>query len=138
VQRNTIAAIQSLSAMAENPLGPKPAPAATTGGLPAGWPGPSSPPAAATPPVAEVEPQSTAASGEAKEAAGPSLAGLAANNWLGFLQDQFSKVAHATLAASPPTGSNPAAPVAKKAAARKAVTKVAARRRGPARKVAPR
>jgi len=140
VQRNTIAAIHSFSVMAEGTFAPKPATAtAPAGGLPSGWPSPA-PMVAATPPPApepvELPPAVEApatTSGDTKAAANPLLAGLAANNWLGFMQDQFSKVAQAALAGSPAVPAK-AAPVARKAAPKAAAKKT--RRRPAARKVA--
>ena len=132
VQRNTIAALQSMAAMTESAAPPPET------GLPKGWPSPAP---VATPPVAAahpepVEPQSASAAGDeaAPAAASPLLAGLAASNWLGFMQDQFSKVAQAALAtSSTPEAAGPASTIRRKAAA---PAKKAARRRAAPRKAA--
>lgn len=133
VQRNTIAAIHSLSAMAEQSFaGNPPAAAPTGGGLPEGWPGVAPAAAAAASVATEAppmpDPPAAAPSAdrgtEAAPGGGPLLAGLATNNWLGFMQEQFSKVAQAALAGSPP------AAVAPKAAARKAPARPAAKKTG--------
>ena len=108
VQRNTIAAIQSLSAMAEGAMAGKgPAPPAP-GGLPSGWPAmsvpvPASPPAAASPPSSSASaPSAEVASGDdtpMPDAVDP-LVNSAANNWLALMQQQFMKVAASALAPS--------------------------------------
>ena len=100
VQRNTIAAIQSLSTMAESPLAgwpathPSPPVAPPAGsastGLPAGWP--TSP---ASPPSDDAQP--AAATTGTPDAVDPDV-GVATSNWLGFMQEQFMKVAQAALA----------------------------------------
>ncbi len=62
------------------------------------------------------------------------LAGLAASNWLGFMQDQFSKVAQAALAGTTASAAIPkSAPAARKTPA-KAAAKKAGRRKTAARK----
>ncbi|MEO8935330.1 MAG: PhaM family polyhydroxyalkanoate granule multifunctional regulatory protein [Burkholderiaceae bacterium] len=148
VQRNTIAAIQSFSAIADHAMTAQPAAAAPHSALPAGWPGtqfPKADPAPPPPPPAE-QPAATVAPPDpvqeppvaAEAAGGGMLAGMAANHWLGFMQDQFAKVAQAALAtqaghagvADEPAVARPSArkkaggPVAKKTARRaKAVRK---------------
>ncbi len=138
VQRNTIATIQSLSAMAEGVMaGKAPAPAdAPASGLPAGWP--MTPPAAAAPPTMDVTPPASpieSAAPPAVDAPAPTtgidpVVGLATNNWLGFMQEQFMKVAQAAVAPPVPDGVStsatrgaarkPSAKSAKPAASRKA------------------
>lgn len=135
VQRNTIAAIKSFGAMGA-PAAPAASPA--VGGLPPGWPM-SPTPADAPEPVAAVAPveapppakpraprapraEPTAAPPSASAASSPDmLASLAANNWLGYMQDQFSKVAKVALAkpstkAAVPAPAKASAPVGRKAA----------------------
>lgn len=169
VQRHTIAALHSLSAMADGSGEPKAAPA--TGGLPAGWPMPQGAPAsaarpapaAASPARAEAAPPESDANGaDAGDAgsddkdsdasgAAPGVlegfaGGLAANQWLGFLQEQFARVAQAATASPAAPGASPAASrkTARKAAPRKAAgaagtagrrpaAKTAGRKRAPAR-----
>ena len=65
------------------------------------------------------------------------LAGLTANNWLGYMQDQFAKVAQAALASSSSTSANNANGKPAAAAPRappKAASKTAAKRRPAAKK----
>lgn len=184
VQRHTIAAIQSLSAMADASIprssGSPPAAASAAapgGGLPAGWPmsqataAPAAPSAAtgsppappATPPA--IPSPSPGASQAADESASPSasdaavptdaapdaapapsaegsmMAGLAANNWLGFMQEQFARVAQAALASGDGSGSRPspqpaptaAAPRKRAAASAAAKKSIAGRKRTSAR-----
>ena len=127
VQRHTIAAIHSISAMADGGAAEPPA------GLPPGWPisaTTSTPPAPAAAPAPEpAAPAPVAAepaeSADAKPDA-PSLLGLAANNWLGLLQDQFGRVAQAATAAS----STPPATARKSAVPAKTARKAAAKRAG--------
>ena len=132
VQRNTIAAISSLSAMAESGFAAKAAPQAT-GGLPAGWPSPAATPVPAVVASPTPAPQPTAQEAApvvappAEANASPLLGGLATNNWLGFMQDQFSKVAQAALAGSSTGDAAKVAAPARKAAA-KAPAKKAKRR----------
>jgi hypothetical protein len=133
VQRNTIAAISSLSAMADSGFAAKLA-AQPTGGLPAAWPGtaPSPQPAVVASPSSapEADAPAAAAAPAAEANASPPLAGLATSKWLGFMQDQFSKVAQAALAGSS-TGAAakavaPARKTGVKALARKAKRRPAA------------
>ena len=133
VQRHTIAAIHSISMMADGGAAEAPA------GLPTGWPmsataaPPVRTPAPAPEPVpADPAPVAAAPAGsadsadsaEAKPDAPNSLLGLAANNWLGLLQDQFSRVAQAAAGAS----SAPPAAARKTAVPAKATSKAAAKR----------
>ncbi len=148
VQRHTISAIQSLSAMSDAAPMVKTPSSSASGGLPAGWP--MSPPAPA--PVAKARPEPPAEAPPASEPAAPlpepknaveaptvapMLAGLATNNWLGFMQDQFAKVAQAALATSD-VGRKVHADATAKAPAGKAATKASAKKartgRAPARK----
>ena len=169
VQRHTIAAIQSLGAMAESPRAEKAS--ATPSGLPPGWPvsrkaAPA--PAPAVRPEPESEPpdepeeveapaprprparKSKARKGKAASAstaksgaAADPLTGLAAGNWLGYMQDQFTKVAQAALANGPAaTGagkaakSTPSTPPSPPAKAARRKTSKARRKASPARKAA--
>ncbi len=114
VQRNTIAAIQSLSAMA-----------GASGQAAPPWPQPQpqtpvAAPAPVDPPVPAPEP---APADPAAEPATP-----AAANWLGLLQDQFARVAEAALAPAART-----APAAAKAPAKAAGRRPATKRRTTAR-----
>lgn len=133
VQRNTIAAIQSLSAMAEGALAGKgPSPSASTAsspsepsstGLPPGWPTPPAPaePPSATPPAASpaAVPSETPSAETSAVAGTPDpVVGLAANNWLGFMQDQFMKVAQAAIAPVRPGAPAPSKKAAKKRTSR--------------------
>lgn len=142
VQRNTIATIQSLSTMAEGAMAGAPSsPAVPPGGLPPGWPMTSSspspfPPAPSpiapspiTPQAVPVDPPATTAteSGGSPAAEAPTattpvdpVLGLAANNWLGFLQQQFMKVAQAAIAPVEPGDAAPAKVAAKKSTTRSA------------------
>ena len=117
VQRHTIAAVQSWSAMRDQVM--------PGVGTPAGWPATPAPAAGATTPPAAppawMTPESVAASpAPAPESAPdasaspelPPMAGLAANSWMGFLQEQFARVAEAAVAASQtaPAAAAPDAP----------------------------
>ncbi len=144
VQRNTIAAIQSLSAMADGVMAGNAAPPAAAGtasadaapsGLPPGWPAMPPPAPQATPPEAPVEvaPPVAAAPGPGAET-DPAVS-LATSNWLGLMQQQFMKVAQAAIAPPlPQDASKPAtrAP-GRKRTARAASAKTArnAKRRTP-------
>ena len=133
VQRNTISAIQSFASMAENPLGPKSPNAAKTGGLPAGWPTASLAPAPElkpdpVPPVLEAA--------VAEDASNP--LGVAANNWLGFMQDQFSKVAQAAMATTAPDATAANKPAIRKAASKSPAKQVKRRRAATRKAAAPR
>ena len=133
VQRNTIAAIQSLGASLSEATRTARAPeqkAAPASGLPPGWP--VGAPREHTPAAAEVAstaaPSTEAApSAEAEPAPAPArpaktrekpaapsptqpagaLPALSPANWLGYMQDQFSKVAGAALAAPATRASTP-------------------------------
>lgn len=135
VQRHTIAALQSLSRMPDTgTTATKPAREATPPAPRAEAPTPPpAPPAEAKPD----EPQQPTPDAEAAPAA--PLAGMGASNWLGYLQDQFTKVAQAALSASTPAGSRTAAqataPPPKRAAAKRPAAKrkpAAKRRKAPA------
>lgn len=124
VQRNTIAAIQSLSAMADQVTATKPATPTETpasAGLQPGWPAARS--------EAEQKPQVEHAAPPTDEGKSTpaALPGLAAGNWLGYLQDQFTKVAQAALVSSAPVGKT--APTKKTSVTRKAASKKAATRK---------
>lgn len=110
VQRNTIAAIQSLSSMT----------GATTSAVESRVESPPAWAAAAASPSAPAAADATSpaapeAAPAAAEAAAPP-AGFAAANWLGYLQDQFARVAQAALAVPVVA---PAKTATKKSAARK-------------------
>lgn len=140
VQRNTIAAIQSFSAIADHAMTAQPGATAPHSTLPPGWPGtqfPKADPAPSPPtepPVATVAPPDPVQEppAVAEEAGGGMLAGLAANHWLGFMQDQFAKVAQAALATQAGHGGAAIEAVVAKTAARKkaggSVAKKTARR----------
>ena len=166
VQRHTIAALNSFTVMSDAAK-PKEAPALPKtminpverfANL---WPMPQAPkpqqaaPAEEDPPPAPPEePPPEAGSDEAPAAesaaeppadgmpatAGAMLANVAANNWLGFMQEQFMKVAQAAIAGSSPAAPDPAdgtdasAAPARKARAKPAVKKTAKPRRAPAQK----
>jgi hypothetical protein len=115
VQRHTIVALKSLSAM------PSPAVAAP----PASWSASPAPPD----PEAPEPPASTSTGADSPPAAATGLPGLAADNWLTYMQDQFAKVAQAALTATGPavasakagdkTPGTPAVPKARKRRAAK-------------------
>ena len=142
VQRHTIAAIRSLSAMGGAAPATKPS---TVGGLPAGWPTSvaSTPPApVAAPPVpppaespAPPDFASTPPDPEGSEApaAAAPLAGLAAGNWLGFMQDQFAKVAQAALTTSD-VGRNARSDAAPSVKAKQTAAKAPAKKATPRRR----
>jgi len=112
VQRHTIAALRSLSAVPDAPAPPAPTP---------------SPPAAA-----RSAPETPSPVPSAAESAPPAVAqpGIAAGQWLGYLQDQFAKVAEAALGGTTPTAGQ--SPAAKRApAASKRARKAAAPRKRP-------
>ena len=146
VQRNTVAAIKSFGGLgAQSPTAPS-APSAADG-LPPGWPM-NAPPAAAgsaaptpveaAPGAVETEPEpprpraprpkKTAA--RAAPTPTDALASMAANNWLGYMQDQFSKVAKAALAPSKTPAATPK-PSAAAAPVRKTAKKAKKAGRGP-------
>ena len=147
VQRNTVAAIQSLGAMSGT-LTPAKGAAPSTGGLPPGWPAPAQAPApapvASAPPpepepVVEPEPEpEPEAPAAAEPASAPPVAAaigqLAATRWLEVLQDQFSRVAQAALAGQPAAP----APAAKSSAATPPVRKVATKKKAAKRAAATR
>ena len=142
VQRNTIAAIKTFGALGtQAAAAPTPSAAAALGGLPPGWPMnavPDEPPPAPAPFAAPVEPveptppkpraprAKTAVAKSAPASPTDTLASMAANNWLGYMQDQFSKVAKAALATSPAAAG---APPTAKAPGKKVATKAARKRR---------
>ncbi len=99
VQRHTIAALQSLSAMPAAA-----AQAARTSSAPEPRREPTPEPRSPSPePQGEVRPPAPPAPAALANDAAPSsapLAGMAASNWLGYLQDQFTKVAQAAMAGS--------------------------------------
>jgi hypothetical protein len=120
VQRHTIAALRSFSTVPEAASPPKPPPAVA-------------------PPVSRSVPEPPAPAPVAAQTApqvAPTIApqpGIAAGQWLGYLQDQFAKVAEAALGAAAPNGGT--APAAKRAppVAEKPARKAAApRKRRPA------
>ncbi len=131
VQRHTIAALHSLSAMPG--AATRAATAAQASAMPPPFPRPAAP-APEPPPAPNPEPPAAAevaapspepAPAEAAPPAEP-LAGLAASNWLGYLQDQFTKVAQAAMAAATrgePRPAPPAATAKRPAAKRKPAAK---------------
>ena len=154
VQRNTIAAIQSLGASMSEAAGTGRAPehkAPPASGLPPGWPvgaprehtlaeveaGPA--PAAEAAPHAEVELAPARSAKRQKQAAASTsqpasvLPGLSPANWLGYMQDQFSKVAEAALATPAiRTRMSPSGPKAKGALVKARTGRAAASRKKPA------
>ena len=107
VQRHTIAAIRALATPLDKPASMDAQSAST---LPPGWPT-----AAAT---AATTPETVTSPGEPAPAANG-----AAANWLGYLQDQFAKVAQAAIA----TGVPAKKPAARRAAAPAKKSKVPTR-----------
>ena len=133
VQRNTIAAIQSLGASLSEATRTVRAPepkAAPASGLPPGWPvgaprehtpaeveeapvaAPPPEPAPAPkaepapPPARPTKPREKPAAASSAPAGG-ALPPLSPTNWLGYMQDQFNKVAGAALAGSATHSSTP-------------------------------
>ncbi len=105
VQRHTIAAFKSLSTTPSPPVAPA-----------AAWP------ASPTPPAGEgAAPPAAGPTGPDVDADAAGLPGLAAANWLNYMQEQFAKVAGAALSASGPAapprkaGDKPSAKVVPKA-----------------------
>jgi hypothetical protein len=88
VQRHTIVALKSLSAMPSPPVAAPPDP----------WP-------ASPAPEAQAPAASKSAEADSPPAAAAGLPGLAAGNWLTYMQDQFAKVAEAALSSTGPTAS---------------------------------
>lgn len=135
VQRNTIAALQSLTAMAGSTPGSNPSaggPGAQ--GLAPGWPmsasTPEAPPPAPT--GASPAPANEAPDEDPSSSAAPT-AGVVANNWLGFMQEQFTKVAQAAIAASPGRAASEPATKTPRSVTTRPPAKKAGRRKTPAR-----
>jgi hypothetical protein len=122
VQRHTIAALKTMSAM---PAGPDTAKAEAWPNSPT--PQPASP---AAPPAAKSAAKETAPTKTAPAKAAPSAAlpGLDASNWLGYMQDQFTKVAQAALSGTPAADKPAASRKPASKTARKSARKTARKR----------